>query len=156
MTILKNVVTFEGDKLYLFTLFIWWTNHLYILHFIHLSFFTVHTQWTDLLDNLYFGVNRSPWLRPQLYIGILEGLSSAKSFWKGTANLLRQMSKKRAVYIDNLLYCKNMLLYANTTMVNYLVLKNGRTTSRGSSGMEKWCSALTISIWICGQNKRRR
>lgn len=47
------------------------------------------------------------------------------------------MSKNRAAYIDNLLYCKNMLLYANTTMVNYLVLKNGRTASRGSSGMEK-------------------
>lgn len=47
------------------------------------------------------------------------------------------MSKMRAVYIDNLLYCKNMLLSASTTMVNYPVLKNGRTTSRGSSGMEK-------------------
>lgn len=47
------------------------------------------------------------------------------------------MSKKRTVYIDNLLYCKNMLLYASTTKVNYPVLKNGRTTSRGNSGMEK-------------------
>ena len=28
-------------------------HFLLILHFIHLSFFTIHTRWTDLLDNLY-------------------------------------------------------------------------------------------------------
>lgn len=43
----------------------------------------------------------------------------------------------RAAYKDNMISCKIMRLCANTTMVNHLVLKNGRTTSRGNSGMEK-------------------
>ena len=38
-------------------------HFLLILHFIQLSFFTVYTRWTVLLDNLYFGVNLPPWLR---------------------------------------------------------------------------------------------
>ena len=56
----------------------------------------------------------------------------------------------RAVYIDNLLYCKNMLLSACTTMVNYPVLKNGRTTSRGKfwHGEMMFCTNhINMDVW---------
>ena len=46
-------------------------HFLLILHFIQLSFFTVYTRWTVLLDNLYFGVNLPPWLR-LLFLAMAE------------------------------------------------------------------------------------
>ena len=52
----------------------WYINEVHfllILHFIHLSFFTNHTRWTDLLDNLYSGVNLPPWLR-LLFLAMAE------------------------------------------------------------------------------------
>ena len=49
----------------MFTPFVWWTNHLYILYFIHLCLFTVFAWWTDLLDNLWPGINLLSWHRPQ-------------------------------------------------------------------------------------------
>ena len=66
-----------------------------------------------------------------------RGYIISKIILKGNSKSSKTNVQEEGVYIDNLLYCKNMLLYANITMVNYLVLKNGRTTSRGSSGMEK-------------------
>ena len=42
LTIPKNVATFEDNQLHWFTLFIWWTNHIHIFYFVHLSLLAVY------------------------------------------------------------------------------------------------------------------
>lgn len=47
------------------------------------------------------------------------------------------MYKKRVMYKGIMTLFKNMPLSANTIMENCHVLRNGKMTSRGNSGMEK-------------------